>query len=149
MLCAIAAVVRKLASGTSRKAKRDHHFAVAAEGVRRQFTPFIGVVLFRRNSPREARKFVALGGLHVAVRIVAIVDAVSGRKSSKVVHCMRGEIQIVAAATDMVSPRLFHASSCDAADIDSHPKPCGRGTGADATATAISLTARFGGREHA
>jgi hypothetical protein len=60
---------------------------------------------------------------------------------------MRGEIQIVAATTDIVSPRSFHASSCDATDIDSHPKPCGRGTGADATA--ISITARFGGREHA
>jgi hypothetical protein len=31
MLCAIVAVARKLASGTSRKSKHDHHSAVAAE----------------------------------------------------------------------------------------------------------------------
>ena len=86
-----------------------------------------------------------LNSLYVADWIVAIVDAVSGRKSSKVVHCMRVEIQIAVTATDMVSPKAFHASSCDAAD--SHPKPCGRDTSADATA--ISVAARFGGREHA
>jgi hypothetical protein len=53
----------------------------------------------------EARKFVALGSLFVTVRIVAIEDAVSGRESSKVVHCLMVEIQIVVTATDMVPPK--------------------------------------------
>jgi len=66
---------------------------------------------------------------------------------------------------DMVSPQAFHAASCDANEIDSHPKPSGTTTSADATdvstatktrhtastakVAATSAIARFGGREQA
>jgi hypothetical protein len=59
----------------------------------------------RRKSPRRARKFVALGSLYVTVPIVAIVEAVSRRVSSKAVHCVLVETQTVVTATDLIPPK--------------------------------------------